>query len=181
MDKTPGIRPRLTWRHRLDVVARAVFPVVLTVLVLVLLATPMGLPGQAEMQPAWALASVFFWSLFRPASLPAIAVFGIGVLLDLLAQGPLGVFALLLLVVHAVALRLRRFLTRQGFALVWLVFAVFAGAASAAEWGLVCALMWRMLPPWPAMFECAMAVGAYPMLAILLTRAHRTLAAPERA
>jgi rod shape-determining protein MreD len=181
MDKTPGIRPRLTWRHRLDVVARAVFPIALTIVVLMLLSTPMGLPGQAEMQPAWALASVYFWSLFRPASMPAIAVFGIGVLLDLLAQGPLGVFGLLLLVVHAVALRSRRFLTRQGFALVWLAFVLFAVGASAAEWGLVSLLTWRSLPPWPALFECGMAVGAYPMLAMLLTRAHRTLAAPEQA
>ena len=132
------------------------------------------------MQPAWALASVFFWSLFRPASLPAIGVCGWAAAGFAGAGAARGVWAVSL-VVHAVALRLRRFLTRQGFALVWVAFAVFAAVASAAAWGLDSALMWRALPPWPALFACGMAVGAYPLLATLLTRAHRTLAAPEQA
>jgi rod shape-determining protein MreD len=181
MDKTPGIRPRLTFGHRLDVAARYCFPVACTVLVLLLLSMPLGLPGQAQMQPAWALAAVFFWSLFRPASLPAGAVFAIGLLLDLLAQGPIGVGVLILLLAHGAALRFRRFLTRKGFGFVWLAFMAFAASAAAAEWALVSLLTWRILPLSPALFECGMSIGVYPVLAVLLIRAHRTLAAPERA
>ena len=181
MDQKPGIQPRLTVGHRLDMAARYAFPLALTVLVLLLLSMPLGLPGQAQMQPAWALASVYFWTLFRPASLPAGAIFGIGLLLDLLAQGPIGIGVLILLLAHAAALRLRRALTRQGFAMVWFAFIGFAAAAAAAEWVLVSALTWRALPLSPALFECGMSIGAYPLLAMLLTRAHRTLAAPERA
>jgi len=88
MDKKPGIRPALTLWHTLDVAARYAFPSLLTALVLLLLSTPLGIPGQAQMQPAWAMASVYFWTLFRPASLPAGVVFALGLLLDLLAQGP---------------------------------------------------------------------------------------------
>ena len=181
MDKRPGIRPALTLWHSLDVAARYAFPVVLTGLVLLLLSAPIGIPGQAQMQPAWALASVYFWTLFRPASLPAFAVFALGLLLDLLAQGPLGVGVLILLLAHATALRSRRSLTRQGFAVVWLVFILFAAAAATLEWALMSLLTWRVLPPWPGLFEFGMAVGAYPVLATLLTRAHGGIAAPERA
>jgi rod shape-determining protein MreD len=181
MDKTPGIRPRLTVLHRLDVAARYCFPAACTVFVLLVLSTPLGLPGQAQMQPAWVLASVFFWSLYRPTSLPAGVVFAIGLLLDLLAQGPIGIGVLILLLTHGTALRLRRFLTRQGFGLVWLAFMAFAAAAAAAEWLLVSAITWRALPLSPALFECAMSIGAYPLLAAALIRAHRTLAAPELA
>jgi rod shape-determining protein MreD len=181
MEKKPGIRPLPTLWHMLDVASRHAFPQVLTALVLVLLSAPIGLPGQAQMQPAWALASVFFWSLFRPASLPAGAVFLLGLLLDLLAQGPIGVGVLILLLAHGLALRLRRGLTRQGFAAVWLVFMGFAAGAAFLEWALVSLLTWRALPPWPAIFECGLAAGAYPALAMLLTGAHRSLAAPERA
>ncbi|MEJ0049361.1 MAG: rod shape-determining protein MreD [Rhodospirillales bacterium] len=113
--------------------ARHAFPIALTVAVLLTLSTPLGLPGQAAMQPAWALANVYFWSLYRPASLPAAAVFAIGLLLDLLAQGPIGVGVLILLTAHGIALRLRRFLTRQGFGIVWLVFIAFAAAAPPAS------------------------------------------------
>ncbi len=181
MDKTPGVRPLLTIWHRLDVLARMVFPSALTLVVLLVLSTPLGLPGQAAMQPAWALANVYFWSLYRPSSMPAGAVFIVGLLLDLLAQGPIGVGVLILLVVHGAALPLRRFLTRQGFAYVWMVFFGFAAAAAAAEWATVCLLTWRALPLWPALFEFALAVGMYPLLAVLLIRAHRGIAAPELA
>jgi rod shape-determining protein MreD len=181
MDKKPGIRPRITIWHQLDVAARYAFPLALTTLVLLLLSAPLGLPGQAQMQPAWALASIYFWTLFRPASLPAFGVFLMGLLLDLLAQGPIGIGVLILLLVHASALRGRRALVRQGFAVVWLVFVLFAAAAAALEWLLVSVLTWRALPPWPALFEWGMAAGAYPILATLLTRAHRTIAAPELA
>lgn len=180
-DKQPGIRPRLTMGHRLDVAARYAFPVALTTLVLLLLSLPLGLPGQAQMQPAWALASVYFWSLFRPASLPAPSVFLIGLLLDLLAQGPIGVEVLILLLTQAGAISSRRFLTRQGFAVVWLAFIGFAVVATATEWFLISFISWRLLPMAPGIFECALAIGAYPLLATLLTRAHRSVAAPELA
>jgi rod shape-determining protein MreD len=181
MDKTPGIRPRLTVWHLLDVMARHCFPLALTIVVLLVLSTPLGLPGQAAMQPAWALANIYFWSLYRPASCPAIGVFAVGLLLDLLAQGPIGTGVLILLVAHGAAMPLRRALTRQGFAVVWFAFVGFAATAAAAEWALVSLLTWRALPPWPAMFECALAVGGYPILAVLLIRAHRSIAAPELA
>jgi rod shape-determining protein MreD len=181
MDKLPGIRPALTLWHTLDVAARYAFPVGLTAIVLLLLSAPIGMPGQAQMQPAWALASVYFWTLFRPSSLPAFAVFSLGLLLDLLAQGPIGVGVLILLLTHATALRARRSLARQGFALVWLVFVLFAAAGASLEWALVSLLTWRLLPPWPGLFEFGLAVGAYPFLSALLTRAHGGIAAPERA
>ncbi len=180
-EQTPGIRPRPTLPHLLDVTARQAVPGALTAAVLLLLSSPMGIPGQAQMQPAWTITCVYFWSLFRPASMPAPTVFAIGLLLDLLAQGPLGVSVLVLLLVHAAALRLRRPLVRQGFAVVWLMFFLFAATAAALEWVLVCLLTWRGLPPWPALFEFAMAAGAYPALATLLSRAHGGIAAPERA
>jgi rod shape-determining protein MreD len=181
MDKSPGIRPRLTIGHRLDMAARTIFPMALTVLVLLLLSMPLELPGQAEMQPAWALASVYFWSLYRPASMPGGGVFAVGLLLDLLAQGPLGVGVLILLLTQAATLRWRRVLTRQGFAMVWLAFFAAAAAAAALEWFLVSIMIWRVLPLAPALFQWGMSVGFYPLLAVLLIRAHRTLAAPEQA
>jgi rod shape-determining protein MreD len=113
--------------------------------------------------------------------LPAFGVFSVGLLLDLLAQGPVGISVLILLLAHATALRGRRWLARQGFALVWLVFVLFAGVAAMLEWLLVAVLTWRALPPWPALFEWGVAAGFYPILATLLTQAHRSIAAPELA
>lgn len=179
-DVTPGIRPRQTIWRSLDVAARYAFPAASTGLACLLLSLPIGLPGQAEVQPGVTLACVWFWSLFRPASLPAPAVFALGVLLDLLSEAPLGVYPLLLLLTHGLALRARRVLTRQGFGAVWLAFVGIAALFAAGDYAFTAVLSWRALPPWPGLFEAALAAGLYPALASLLIRAHRGIAAPER-
>ncbi|MFC7552509.1 rod shape-determining protein MreD [Pseudoroseomonas wenyumeiae] len=68
-------------------------------------AAPVGLPSAL---PAVALACVFFWSLFRPAAMSPPVCFAIGLLQDLLGFAPLGIGILTMLVVHGLALRLRR-------------------------------------------------------------------------
>jgi rod shape-determining protein MreD len=165
----------------LDVASRYAFPGVQTAIVLILLSAPIGLPGQPQFQPAWAMGNVFFWSLFRPASMPAVLVFGIGLLLDLLTQEPLGVQVLLLLLIHGLALKLRRDLARSGFATVWFIFALAASGAALLELLLVMLFAWHLLQPGPALFEAGLAAGLYPLLAWYLTWLHRGLAAPERA
>ncbi len=181
MDRQPGIRPRLGLWHRLDVASRYAAPGVQTVVVLLLLSAPLGLPGQAQLQPAWALTSVFFWSLYRPSSMPALLVFAIGLLLDLLAQGPVGIHVIILLLIHACVLRYRRSLARTDFTLVWLAFIGLASASALAEWLLVAVLTWSPVPPWPGLFELGVAAGLYPLLALYLITLHRGRAAPEQA
>jgi rod shape-determining protein MreD len=180
-DRLPGIRPRQSLWRRLDATARWGFPASSTALALMLTAAPLGLPGQSELQAAIALASVFFWSLFRPASMPPPVVFLLGLFADLLEYAPPGVTVLTLLIVHGLALRWRRVLVRQGFLLVWLSFVGVAIGAALLQWVLNCVLVFRLLPPGPAAFQALLAAGVYPALAVLLTRAHQTLADPWRA
>ncbi len=161
--------------------SRHALPASLTTAILLLLSAPLGIPGQAQLQPAWAQACIYFWSLYRPTALPAPAVFAIGLLLDLLAQSPIGIEVLILLLIHATALRARRTLTRTGFATVWLAFIGVAFAAATLEWLLVSLLTWHPLPPWPGLVECGLAVGIYPPLAFAFIKLHRGLAAPEQA
>ncbi len=181
MDRLPGIRPRESLGRRLDMAARWAFPASTTALLLLATAAPLGLPGQAEAQAAVALAAVYFWSLFRPAAMPPAVVFLIGLLADLLGYAPPGVGVLSLLLAHGFALRWRRLLVRQGFLLVWLAFTGLAIGVAMLQWALTSGLTLRLLPPAPAVFQALVAIGLYPALATLLTRAHQSLAAPERA
>ena len=112
--------------------------------------------------------------------MPAAFVFIVGLLLDLIAQGPVGIQVLRSPPgPPAPRLKLRRSLTRSGFAVVWLTFIAVAACAALLEWLLVCLLTWTVLPSWPAFFEFAVSAGIYPLLAALLIRAHRGLAAPR--
>lgn len=179
-DQAPGIRPRASLGRQLDMAARHAFPASCTILLMLLTQIPLGFADQTALLPAVTLACVYFWSLFRPAAMAPPVVFVIGVLLDLLGYLPLGVGALMLLVVHGLVLRWRRLLSQQGFLPVWLVFAGFASGASALTWALAAVLTFRLLPPGPAIFVAALTVALYPALAVLFVRAHRGIADPDR-
>src|SRR5579871_2834081 len=179
-DQLPGIRPRATLGRRLDIAARSAFPAACTSLLMLLTMMPLGVAEQAALLPAVALACVYFWSLFRPASMSPPVVFLLGLVLDLLGYLPLGVGVLTLLAVHGVALRFRQFLTRQGFLAVWLVFAGLAAGATALSWLLTMVLRFRLLPVGSALFQAVLAAALYPALAALFVLAHRTIADPER-
>jgi len=180
-ERTPGIRPRPTFGRRLDAMARRAFPTAMTLALVLLTAAPFRLPGQAELQNAAALACVYFWSVYRPLSMPPPAVFLVGLFADLLDFAPPGVGVISLLAAHAMALRWRRAITRQGFLVVWLVFAGLAAALAVLQWLLTALLTLRLLSPAPALFQALLAAGLYPALAVLLARAHRTIAEPAHA
>jgi rod shape-determining protein MreD len=179
-ERLPGIRPRPTLGRQLDAAGRAAFPAACTCLILLVLAAPLRLPGQAQLQPAAGLACVFFWSLFRPASMSPPIVFVIGLLSDLLGLTPPGISVLVLLVVHGLAVRWR-VLAVQGFLLVWLAFIGVAAVGAGLGWALNSLLTLRVLPLQAALFEFGLTAGLYPMLAALFTLAHRGLADPRQA
>jgi len=180
-ERMPGIRPRPTLARRLDALARAAFPGVCTLLLMLLAIAPFGFADQSMLLPAITLPSVFFWSLFRPTSMPPPTVFAIGLLMDLLGYLPIGVGVLTLLILHSFAIRWRRVLARQSFALVWIAFAGMAAASAALLWTLSSALSFRLMPPGPALFLAVLATAFYPAVASLFTLAHRSIADPEQA
>lgn len=180
-ERLPGIRPRPSLWRMLDAASRRAFPAASAALAIPLLAAPLGLPGQPQLQGAFVLASVFFWSVFRPDSMPPAAVFLLGLLADLLSSTPPGISVLVLLAVHGVAMRARRFLADRGFFLVWTLFVAVAAGAAALSWLLTSLLTLRVLPAGPALLGFGVAAGFYPALAVAFIRAHRGPADPERA
>ncbi len=178
-----GVRVRRrpsAWR-RLDAASRYAWPAAFLVFGLLVIGLPLGLPGQAELRPAYAMACVFFWSLYRPSSLPAPIVALSGLLLDLLDMAPLGLWAVLLLILQGATLASRRRLIPQFFLLNWLVFAAYAAAATALAWAAQSILNLSVLPLLPVAAQMLAAAGLYPALAALFIRAHRGPAAAELA
>ena len=170
--------PAMGLLRQVDALARGAFPLVSTALLLVLAAVPVGLPGLA---PAVALPCVFFWSVFRPAALPPPAVFGLGMLEDLLTAAPVGSGVLILLVTGGLATRWRPFLARQSFLMVWLVYCGVALGAAALGWVLQAMLGWQLVPGAPALYQVMLSAGLYPSLAGLLTWVHEAMTRAETA
>jgi rod shape-determining protein MreD len=176
--RRPGIRPRLTLWRRLDLAARHVMPACLTLVLLVIATAPFGLPAQAPLLPAFALGSVFYWTIYRPIDLAPPVVFLLGLFADLLGLAPMGVMLLTLLLLQACVLAWRRALLGQKFLPQWLAFALLAAAASLLDWLLFCLLSLRLLPPEPMIFQMVIAVALYPALAALLRLARRAVPDP---
>lgn len=162
--------------RRLDALARAILPAMVTAVLLVLAAGPTGIPG---LVPATALPCIVFWSVFRPAAMPPPAVFLLGVLQDLLTLSPLGIGVVTLLVAHGLAVAWRRFLARQSFLFVWLAFCGFAIGTAALGWALTALLSWNLPALPPAFHQAAVTAGLYPAFAFLLGRAHAIMRRAE--
>lgn len=164
--------------RRLDAAARAAFPCLFTAVLLILAAVPVGIPGIIA---AVAMPSIFFWTIFRPAGMPAPVVFSLGLLQDFLSFAALGTGVLTLLILHGVALRARDFLLRQSFVLVWVVFSALAAGVAALGWGLQAMLNLQLPPLVPSLHQFGVAVGIYPAMAWVLARLHTSMRRAETA
>ena len=172
--------PRLSWRQ-IDLATRWIFPFALLVFGLFIIGMPFGVPGQAALRPIYAMGCVYFWSLYRPHSLPAPLVAISGLLLDLLGFSPLGLWAVLLLLLQAVTLKLRQKLAPVAFFYVWGGFTVLAAVGATLAWLIDSGFNETWLPLSPLITECVWAIGLYPALTFMLVRAHRGFAALEHA
>ena len=179
--RAPGIRPRPSLWRRLDGLARRAFPVTSTVLLMLLSNAPFGIPDQATLLPAVAVISVFFWSLFRPSGMPPLAVFLIGLLLDLLGWLPLGIGVVTLLTVHAFCLHWRRGLARPGVPDDLARLRRLRVRRGGDHVGAGRPARAAAAPVGPALFQAVLTTALYPALAIPFAHAHRDVAAPERA
>lgn len=174
-----ALGPRPTMLQRLDRAARAALPTTLAAGLVVFSAVPLGLPGLRGLAPAFAVPIVFFWSIWRPALVPPAAVFGLGLLSDLLGAAPLGVSSATLLLLAALVDANRRMLARQSALSAWLLFVPHAALTLGLSWALVSLLALRPMPPEPALLQWALTAALYPALAFAMGRADRWLAALE--
>jgi rod shape-determining protein MreD len=151
-------------------VVLAPLPIVLTLLLVIAAVLPWGGPDWSEMALALLpVSAVYFWSLRRPHLMPALAVFALGMALDVLSHHPLGVWTSAALLA-ALAGRLAR-RARPGYG--WARSALNVVAVLSLVTGFVGVLLSAYAWAWaPArlMGEALLAACiAYPVLAGLLS------------
>lgn len=165
--------------HRLDALARRLTPFALTLVLVVVSVVPLHIPGFARVAPLLPLIAVYHWAIYRPALLPAFAVFVIGLLQDTLTGMPIGVNALVFLGVYGVVLSQRRFFAGKSFAVVWLGFAVVAAGAALSSWILVSVYYVTLVAPRPVLFQYLMTLGVFPLLVWVFLRWQRAFLESE--
>jgi rod shape-determining protein MreD len=152
---------------------QALLPILSSVFLVLLGLAPVGLPHFESVAPAFALMAVFYWSIFRSDLMTMLGAFMIGLLLDLLSAGPLGLNALALVLVHELGMAQRKVFLGSSFLVNWAAFALVVGAVLPAGWVVVSLLHWRLLPTAPLLAQLLLSLTLYPAVYWLLSRLER--------
>ena len=122
----------------------------------VLFATPLRIFGFRLPEPVFPLAPAFAWAVIRPSILAPLVLLAMGLFLDLLWGGPIGLWGLSILIGYAIVLFSRNMMSGQSRVVLWSWFAVMVFLSMGAgymltiiETGSLPSLMsafWQFLP-----------------------------------
>src|SRR3546814_110867 len=136
--------------NKLDLTARRLTPFLSTVVLVIVGLMPMHIPGYSAVSPSLTLIAVYYWALHRPDLMPAVAVFAVGLLQDVLAGALFGANTFILLVVYGVVLSQRRVFHGKSFLVVWWGFSVVAGVVALVRWLAFSTIAAAEVAPQPA-------------------------------
>ncbi len=154
---------------------RLATPLFTTLFLVFLSLAPLNLPDSELIMPPLALMAVYYWSIYRPDLLPAVAAFAAGLLFDLLSGGPLGLFALVFVVVQAIAATQRRFFLGKVFPVEWLGFLLVTLGAFIVMWILGSIYIGGFVKLGSLAIQALLTISLYPVMTWILIRVRRAV------
>ena len=141
---------------------------------------PLSLTNGLIPAPLLVLVPIYFWCLVRPDLMTPAAVFGIGILQDIMAGGPPGIWTLSFVITYAVIDRQRdAFAGLPGLGAV-LGFATAAFIACVSAYLIIALYYWQMPLISPIVAELAMTAVFYVPGAYAVGLIHRRMVGPLR-
>jgi len=98
----------------------------------VLFGIPLRVFGLQLPEPIFPMAVVFAWAVIRPSILAPFGVLAMGLFLDVFWSGPLGLWALCLLIAYGGALAGRSMVAGQNRVILWAWYGLVTGTAMVA-------------------------------------------------
>ncbi|MGZ6027742.1 MAG: hypothetical protein ACXWKU_22220 [Caulobacteraceae bacterium] len=95
------------------------FPTLICILASLAFAMPLRVGNLQLPEPVFPLVPAFAWAMIRPSILAPFMLLGMGLFLDLLWGGPLGLWPVSILVGYAVVLAGRSMMTGQSRVVLW--------------------------------------------------------------
>lgn len=149
---------------------RRAVPFLTAVLAVLVDMLPVPSAAPSALAPLTTVAVVFFWSMHRPDLMTPVAAAGAGILFDALAGLPLGLTGLALLLTRALAAAPDPILHDRPALLVWGSFLLVAAAALLLRWLVASVWSLQLFALRPVLFELALTVAVYPLVAALMGR-----------
>ena len=155
-------------------------PHILLLFLLLLSFVSLPLPYLGASRPCLVLIFVYYWSIYRPTLVPPVLCFALGIAMDILSGGPLGLNALVLVAVQWVVRGQRRFLMGQPYTTTWAVFTVILVFSALAQWGLygLAHMQWPLLTPVAG--SVALSLLLFPFITFIFVMIHRILPVASR-
>jgi rod shape-determining protein MreD len=152
-----------------------VLPIATTMVAALLSIESLHLDRYAALTPAFTLMATYYWTIYRPDLLPALWLFLIGTIQDLLSGGLPGVTAVTLLLARAIVLPNRHYLVDRPFPFIWAGFTLLTGGAMLFSWALHSLLAVELLDLRGPVLRAVLTVAVFPTASFLMGRSQRAL------
>ncbi len=160
---------------RINQIARGLIPFLLSLLLLLVFLTSTGIPGFVKVAPSMTIISVYYWSISRPELLPLYSVFILGLIEDVLVGGPLGIQAIVLVLVAYTVSTQRHFFTFAPFGYIFSTFILVVTAGLGVNWLVNSLFAWELWDFMTLLVKAAMTMIFYPVVHWLLAKVDRTI------
>jgi rod shape-determining protein MreD len=161
--------------YRIAIAFRGAIPLALGLLLTAFTFVPFGAPELSVILPSLTMPLVFFWSINRRQVMPPAVAFLIGLWQDILVGGPLGLMALILVLMRGAVETQRQVFRNQSAVFIWMGFAIISVGLTLIAWVIACWWYWNGFSLLPFMLQWGLGVIAYVPMVMLFGRVEHLL------
>lgn len=159
--------------QKLDRGARTLSPVLFALLLMLVFMVPLHLPNFGTIAPSIALMAVFYWAVYRPDLVGPVSVGLLGFIQDAISGAPLGMNALICLLVYSTVVSQRQLFLAHGFFILWWGFMLTTLIAGLMGWAVTSVMHFEMVRFSPVLYQAAASISLFPPAAWLFGKIQR--------
>ena len=165
----------LTFSKKLEIFARFCVAYCLIVVFLMLDMISFNVPYFNEIRPSFTLMALFYWSIYRPSMVPPWLAFFLGLLIDIISGLPLGLNALLYVMVARIIQNQRKIFMGQLFVSIYIGYVLVSTGLATLEWGIFCLSGFEIVSFKPVMGSILLGFAFFPVAFLLMNGTHKIL------
>lgn len=165
---------------RFESSARKILPYSLLALLLLLNCVSVPFVMAGEIKAPLFLMAVYYWSIYRPLLLPPWMAFAAGIVADLLGGLPVGMSAVIFVLVQWIVSDQRRFLMGQSFVMIWCGFLFISLGAGFLQWSVYGLTQGLWTPLRPVLFSVLLGLAVFPLVCVTLHWTYKILPSSAR-
>lgn len=165
----------MTFSKKLEIFARFCSAYCLLAVFLMLDMISFNVPYFNEIRPSFTLMALFYWSIYRPSMVPSWLAFLLGLLIDIVSGLPLGLNALLYVIVARIIQSQRKIFMGQVFLSIYIGYVLASAGVAVLEWAIFCLIGFEIVAFKPVMGSMLLGFAFFPVAFLLMNATHKIL------